>query len=191
MRRAFAIIRSMNTSILQTYVILLRGVMPTGKNNVPMAPLRTALTNAGFHNVQTYIQSGNVIAMSALSQTEIEQAIHAIIAREFGGDIVVMARTHEQFRILFERNPFHAADPSHVYFTVLATKPDQQALERLLALDYAPDQFVIIDDVIYTLYATKYSDSKFNNALIERKLKLAATTRNYNTTAKLVKLSEQ
>ncbi len=145
MRRVFAIIRSMNTSILQTYVILLRGVMPTGKNNVPMAPLRTALTNAGFHNVQTYIQSGNVIAMSALSQTEIEQAIHAIIAREFGGDIVVMARTHEQFRILFERNPFAEADPSHVYFTVLATKPDEQVLKQFLALDYAPDQFTVID----------------------------------------------
>jgi uncharacterized protein (DUF1697 family) len=49
------------TDTLKTYVVLLRGVMPTGKNKVPMAQLRDVLSKAGFFNVRTYIQSGNVL----------------------------------------------------------------------------------------------------------------------------------
>ena len=45
-----------------TYVVLLRGVMPYGRNKVPMATLRTILSEAGLENVQTYIQTGNVVA---------------------------------------------------------------------------------------------------------------------------------
>ena len=52
-----------------------------------------------------------------------------------------------------------------------------------------PDEVVLVDDIIYTLYATKYSDSKFNNNFYERKLKVAATTRNFNTMSRCVELS--
>ena len=52
---------------MQTYIVLLRGVMPTGKNRVPMAALREALTRAGFEGVATWIQSGNAIVRTPLS----------------------------------------------------------------------------------------------------------------------------
>lgn len=53
---------------MKRYAIFLRGVTPTGKNWVPMAELRTALSDAGLLDVQTYIQSGNVIAKSGLAR---------------------------------------------------------------------------------------------------------------------------
>ena len=56
-----------------TYVVLLRAVMPTGKNKVPMAQLREVLTQAGFENVRTYIQSGNVLLNTPLSAREVEK----------------------------------------------------------------------------------------------------------------------
>jgi len=60
----------------------------------------------------------------------------------------------------------------------------------LLATDFAPDRVAVVGDTIYSAYATQYSDSKFNNNYFERKLKVGATTRNFNTMSRLVELAE-
>jgi uncharacterized protein (DUF1697 family) len=174
---------------MPTYVILLRGVAPTGKNKVLMAPLRVALTRTGLRDARTYIQSGNVIATSSLSQSKLEKLVHDTIKKTLGGDIVVVARTAEQFRKTVKRNPFPHADQSRLYFSLLASRPDPTLVKSLLSMHFSPDQVRVVDDAIYTLYATKYSDSKFNNNFFERRLKVAATTRNFNTMTKLVELS--
>ena len=95
---------------MDTFVILLRGITPTGKNKVPMAPLRTALTKAGLKDVRTYIQSGNVIASSELSLAALERRVHEFIYKSFGGDIAVVARTAKQFASMLKLNPFADAD---------------------------------------------------------------------------------
>lgn len=69
---------------MKTYIILLRGVTPSGKNKVPMAPLRAALTKAGLKDVQTYIQSGNVIAASELTQAALEKLVRESFVRVLG-----------------------------------------------------------------------------------------------------------
>lgn len=69
------------------------------------------------------------------------------------------------------------------------TYPGHDRLADLLATDWSPDEVRIVGDAIYTLCATKYSDSKFNNDFFERKLHVAATTRNFNTMTRLVALS--
>ena len=174
---------------METYVILLRGVMPMGKNKVLMAPLRDALSKAGLSNIQTYIQSGNVIAKSELSKGSLEPLVHDAIRKNLGADIAVVARTAEQVRNVVERNPFVHADESKLYFSLLASSPSQSLLKDFLDLDFSLDEVRVVGDTIYTLYATKHSDSKFNNNFFERKLKAVATTRNFNTMTKLVELS--
>jgi len=62
-------------------------------------------------------------------------------------------------------------------------------LRELVSTDFSPDQVRYVNNTIYTLYATKHSDSKFNNNFFERKLKVTATTRNLNTMLKLVALA--
>jgi uncharacterized protein (DUF1697 family) len=173
---------------MKTYVILLRGVTPTGKNRVPMAELRAALTEAGLVDVQTYIQSGNVIAKSALAAAATAQLVHEVIARDIGADIVVMTRTPRQLADIVTGNPLPATDTSKLYFSMLAGRPAPELLEALMATDFAPDQVAVIGDTIYSAYATQYSDSKFNNNYFERKLKVAATTRNFNTMSRLIEL---
>lgn len=163
--------------------------MPTGKNKVPMAPLRAALGKAGLKDAQTYIQSGNVIATSKLTQSKLEQMVHDVIKKKFGGDIAVVARDAANFSNILKRNPFTRADTSRLYFSLLASRPDAALVKQLLSIDFSPDQLRIVDDVIYILYATKLSNSKFNNNFFERKLDVAATTRNFNTMTKLVELS--
>jgi len=174
---------------MKTWVILLRGVMPTGRNKVPMAPLRVALEAAGLKDVQSYIQSGNVIARSRLGQSKIEQLVHDQIAENFGGDIAVIARTAAQYRAILDGCPFQRAETARRYYTILGSEPEAAKASEFRKGAYAPDDIRLAGDVIYTLCATKYSDLKINNNVIERRLGVAATTRNYNTTAKLVELT--
>lgn len=174
---------------MKRYVILLRGVMPTGRNRVPMALLREALGEEGLVDVRTYIASGNVIASSALGTAKVEKLVHDVIEREFGGDLTVIARTASQFRELLANNPFPTAETSRVYFTLFATRPDPQRLAALLATDVSPERIEFVGDMLYTLYATKLSESKYHNNAYERLLKVAATTRNFNTMTKLVELT--
>jgi len=173
---------------VSTWIVLLRGVMPIGRNKVPMAPLREALDAAGLRSVRTYIQSGNAIVSTRLRQAALEKLVHDVIAREFGGDIAVLARPLDYFEAALARNPFRKADPGKMYYTLLAQAPPQQLLADFLAPGHAPDRIEVIDDMAYVLCATKYSDLKINNNFIERKLKLAATTRVHNTITKLVEL---
>lgn len=165
--------------------------MPTGRNRVPMAQLRTALAAAGLLDVQTYIQSGNVIARSDLERLTLERLVHDVIAREIGAEIAVIARTAEEYRRVLDANPFPQADTSRLYFSLLSAQPAQKLLDELLATDFSPEEVKIIDDVIYTLYATKQSDSRFHNNFYESRLKVAITTRNFNTTARLVAMSSK
>ena len=181
--------RCVITEHVKTFVILLRGVTPAGKNKVPMAALRTALTKAGLREVRTYIQSGNVIVSSELTQAKLERLVHDIIRQNFGGDIPVVARTVRQFADILKRNPFLDTHSARVYFTLFAASPDRKLLKAFLSIDFWPDQVRFTKDVLYTLYATRHSDSRFNNNFFERKLNVTATTRNYNTMIKLVALA--
>lgn len=173
---------------MSKFIILLRGVMPTGKNKVPMALLRTALIEAGLKDVKTYIQSGNIIVSSNLTLTDIEGLVHGTISEKFGGDISVIARTPKQFLSILKYNPFQSMDTKNQYFTLLASKPDKSLLQEFMSANYLPDQVKYEKNVIYTSYATKHSDSKFNNNYFERKLKVSMTTRNFNTMTKLIEL---
>ncbi|MBR0565599.1 DUF1697 domain-containing protein [Azoarcus sp. L1K30] len=174
---------------MNNYAIFLRGVMPTGKNKVPMGALRVALSDAGLVDVQTYIQSGNVIAKSALDRHAVQLLVHETIAREIGADIVVIARTHADVGRVMEANPFPSNAASRTYFSLLAQPPSAHLVDALRQLDFSPDCVHVTSDAIYTLYATKLSDSKFNNNFFERKLKVAATTRNFNTLSRCAALS--
>jgi uncharacterized protein (DUF1697 family) len=174
---------------MKKYAILLRGVTPTGKNRVPMAELRIALTEAGLLDVQTYIQSGNVVANSALSQSSLESLVHDVILQDIGADIVVIARTHAQIKRVMEANPFPLDESFRTYFSIFAGQAESRLVDELSQFEFSPDRVLITKHAIYTLYATKYSDSKFNNNFFERKLKVATTTRNFNTMSRLVELT--
>jgi uncharacterized protein (DUF1697 family) len=200
---------------MKTYAIFLRGVMPSGKNSLKMADLRAALTAAGLVGVQTYIQSGNAVAQSALGQAKLEALVQGTIASEIGPDLTVVARTPLQLARILERNPFaaQAAQQDSVlqqdtaraksqdakqdsvqataqqYFSLLASAPEPSAVQALQQTDFSPDMVQLDGDTIYALYATRYSDSKFNNAYFERKLKVAVTTRNFNTMTKMLAMA--
>jgi uncharacterized protein (DUF1697 family) len=174
---------------MKSYIILLRGLTPKGKNHVPMAPLRAALEVSDLHEVQTYIQSGNVLARSELPSAQLEQLVRHLIAREFGGDIAVLVRTPLQIEKQMASSPFVNDDPTKLYYTLLANIPSAQCVKNLIATDFSPDTVRVVNDMAYVRVATRYSDSKLNNNYLERQLKVTATTRVHRTMQRLLEMA--
>jgi Uncharacterized protein conserved in bacteria len=170
------------------YAVFLRGVMPSGKNRVPMAELRSILEKNGFTDVKTYIQSGNVILSSAKSKEAVEKSVESLIKKHLGGDIPCVAKTLKEMKTILKKNPFSEDQQAHTCFTFFKQSPVKAKVNEFMKTDFAPDEVKIIGDVLYIRFNTKQSDSKFNNNLFEKRLNIQATSRNYNTTSKMLEL---
>ncbi|SIT90665.1 DUF1697 domain-containing protein [Pontibacter indicus] len=178
---------------MKTYLVLLRGVMPTGKNRVPMAQLRQVLTDAGFQKVHTWIQSGNVVLQSDLSAKELELRVHQLIKEHIGPELAIVVRTSEELRQMLENNPFVGDEHpiARVFFVSFQEPPAEEKVQVLLAQDFGPEKLSITPMGGYMFIPQAFSDSKLSNNLLERKLGVAATTRNFNTLTKIIALAEE
>lgn len=87
------------------YLALLRGINVGGKNPVPMAELRTAFESAGYDEVATYIQSGNVLFETDAPAGGLEDDIEAALESHFGIPLVVVVRSHRQLRAVVDKAP--------------------------------------------------------------------------------------
>jgi len=170
------------------HCVFLRGVMPTGRNKVPMAELRKALETEGFLGARTYIQSGNTVVRSAKGVREVETLVREAILKHIGPDLSVVVRSPEELRAILARNPFPEDARDRTYFTLFATLPDPAMMEAFLRTDFGGDRIRFDGNCLYTCYATRLSDSKFHNNVFEKKLKVAATTRNTNTMEAMISL---
>lgn len=178
---------------MDTYIVLLRGVMPTGKNRVPMAQLREVLSQAGFTAVRTWIQSGNAVLRTDLAPKALEARVSELIRTHIGADLAVAVRTSTQVRQMLEGNPFTAPndDLSRVFFVALVDEPSPEKTAALLAQDFGPERLVIGTDTAYMYIPDTYGRGKLSNNFLEKKLGVAATTRNANTLRKMVEMAEE
>ncbi len=176
---------------MSIYIALLRGINVGGHKKVPMAELRELLTNNGFQNVQTYIQSGNVIFESLVEQiNNIEEQIKKAILDHFGFDVSVIVKTRPELQAVFDDCPFIEVKKEKSYFTMLSSKPNKELVELASKKNYPDEEYVIINDCIYFYCAKGYGQAKFSNNFFERKLKVTATARNYKTMVKLFSLCQ-
>jgi uncharacterized protein (DUF1697 family) len=176
---------------MKTYIVLLRGVMPTGKNKVPMAQLREVLTKAGFGNVRTYIQSGNALVDTDLSAKEVETRVHDLIKKHIRADLAVIARTATQLKKMLDENPFKSGhDISRVFFVFLEESPSAKKVKELAANDYSPEKLVITKTIAYMYIPGTYGRGILSGGFLEKKLGVPATMRNFNTISKLIEMSK-
>lgn len=167
------------------YIILLRGINVSGKNKLPMAELRELLNNLRFQNVQTYIQSGNIVLESDSSKTQVGKEIKQAIKNKYDYDVPVLVKTIDEWQKAIANNPFKNVEEKQLYFTFLSDIPK----EKTITIDAKQDEFKIIEDVIYVNAVGGYGKTKLNNNFFEQKLKVTATTRNFKTTMKLIELA--
>ncbi len=165
--------------------------MNVGGRQVNMKRLKEVFADLGLSDVATYVQSGNVVfrAGKQPSAKSLEVAIEAA----FGLDVTVILRTAREMAEVLNGNPYLAADAgadrSRLYVTFLADQPEKGALDGVDVEKYAPDEFQLVGRELYLHYPNGYGRTKLSNDFFERRTKLRATTRNWNTVTKLVELS--
>lgn len=175
---------------MNTYIALLRGINVSGQKKVPMAQLRELLTVSGLEEVQTYIQSGNVVFKSSETNLlNLQEKIQSAIQSDFGFDVPVLVVSPEKLQQVFDACPFSEEKKQNSYFTLLFDTPDSTLVAEASQVSYPNEEFVIIGDCIYFYCSLGYGRAKYNNNFFERKLKVTATARNYKTMLKLLSLS--
>ena len=177
---------------MKTYIALLRGINVGGHKKIPMAELRELLSNAGFENVQTYIQSGNVILESPDDNAQnIEEIIQKVIIDHFGFEISILVRTRQELQTIIDNCPLSEEKVKDSYFMILHVAPNKELVKIASDKVYEGEEYLIINDCIYFYSAKNYGQVKFNMNFFERKLKTASTSRNYRTMVKLLSLSSE
>ncbi|WP_028893062.1 DUF1697 domain-containing protein [Tenacibaculum sp. 47A_GOM-205m] len=171
---------------MKRYIVILRGINVSGKNKLPMAELRDILNELGFQNIQTYIQSGNVILDSEEAKETVCQKVKEAIAAKFGYDVPVLARTPEEWKKALDNYPFLQENEKIVAFAFLDGIPNETVIEVSGIND---DEYLVADDVVYLYCPSGFGRTKLTNNVIEKKLKVTATTRNLKTTIKLLELA--
>ena len=83
---------------MNKYIVLLRGINVGGNNKLPMTELRTLLSDNGYKNVATYIQSGNILLYSTNSTEKINEHITRLIKQQFDYNIPVVTLTAEEIK---------------------------------------------------------------------------------------------
>lgn len=176
---------------MKTHIVLLRGVNVSGKKIVKMAVLKAVLIDNGFKNVITYIQSGNIILSSDLEKDLVSTKVQQLIYDHFQLQIAVFCLDLQEMEFALKNNPFtDSIEPNKLFFTFLSEEPAAHLLADLEKIDFATDQFKIIDKVLYFYLPNGMSNSKLNNNFFEKKLKVTATGRNLNTIHKLIDLAK-
>ena len=169
------------------YIVILRGINVSGKNKLPMQDLRDLLKGLGFKNVQTYIQSGNIVLNSELDKDTVAKKINEAIKTQFDYEVPVLIKTTKEWDKAIANNPYKEVEPKQQYFTFLS----EVLLETVVEVNAKEDEFTIIEDVVYVNAIGGYGKTKLNNNFFEKKLKVTATTRNLKTTMKLLELVKE
>lgn len=174
---------------MKTYIVLLKGINVGGHKKVPMADLRELLSKSGFENVQTYIQSGNVVLQSSENVKTIESKIQKAILAHFGFEVSVLVKTRLDLERIFNTCPFSEEKKKASYFMMLHKTPNDDLVKDTSEKVYEGEEYKIIKDCIYYYNVKGFGQAKFNTNYFERKLNTFATARNYNTMIKLLELS--
>ncbi len=173
------------------YVALLRGINVGGKNPVPMAELRSAVSDAGFEDVATYIQSGNVLFSSDRPRSELEGAIEAAVEQSFGVPIMVVVRSARQLgSIVSDAPPGFGARPDDYYSDAVFLKSPltPAAAMKVVQLREGVDQAWPGKGVIYfARLGERRTQSKLSKIMGTPEYR-SMTIRSWATTTKLLDL---
>ena len=177
------------------FVSLVRGINVGGHQSVRMDALKELHESLGLQEVQTYIQSGNVVFTSNDADvTKVQQDIENGFAQKFGFQVKVMVRTADEFNVMIENNPFQnqpMKESKWVIAMFLASHPISTAQEDIQKTYTGLEELHIIGQEVYIYYPEGIGRSKLTNVFLEKKLKTMGTARNWNTVLRLQKMLEE
>jgi uncharacterized protein (DUF1697 family) len=172
-------------------IALLRGINIGPRNRIAMPALREALEAAGFEDVQTYVQSGNVVLSSKTKPEQTARKIERLIAKEFGLQIPVVARTRAELASVVKRDALGrvAKDPKRYQVSFLSKKLASAAVKKLEEAAAPDERFAVSGREVFAWHPAGVARSKLWAALAGSGLGVTATSRNWTTVTKLLELA--
>jgi uncharacterized protein (DUF1697 family) len=157
-----------------------------------MADLRALLTDQGYEDVLTHLQSGNVVLTSGATPAKLKRELEQQIAAGLGLETEVFVRTREELADVIARNPLSsvADNPSRLLVSFLATKPRVEVAQELREAAGPPERIAISGREIYSWHPNGIHGSKLAAMLGKRRQGFTATARNWNTVTKLLALAD-
>ena len=173
-------------------IVLLRGINLGARNRISMPELREALEKAGYDDVRTYLQSGNVVLTSTASAADVARKVERQISKSFGLDIDVVVRSRAQLAKVVERNPLAvvAKNPKRYQVSFLAAKPDSKVVRTLTDIAAPSEKVVSIGRELYAWHPGGVARSKLWAKLAGKDLGVTATARNWTTVTRLLELAD-
>jgi uncharacterized protein (DUF1697 family) len=173
-------------------IVLLRAINLGSRNRIAMPELRTLLTGAGFDDVRTYMQSGNIVLSSAASPQELARECQTLIAEHFGLQVDAVVRTRDELADVIRSNPLGkvAVDPRRYQVSFLAAELDPDVTRKLGGLAVSPEQFVAIGRELYAWHPEGVARSRLSKQLAGRGLGVTATARNWTTVTTLLTMAD-
>lgn len=159
-----------------------------------MPALRKLFGEAGFEQVRTYVQSGNVVLASEASPDELAGLCERLILDQFGFEVPVVTRTRDELAEIVARNPLGdlAADPKRYVVHFLSHKPDRQAVKRLTEVANHGERCTAFGRELYTWHPNGIARSKLAAELARQgRLGATVTARNWATVTQLLAIADE
>jgi uncharacterized protein (DUF1697 family) len=174
---------------VKTHIALLRGINVGGHKPVGMSDLRTFLTKLGFANAQTLLQSGNLVFQSdSRTGDELERFLEQEARKRLKLEADFIVRTAGEWKKIVEANPFRKEaqrDPGHLLVMCFKSAVDPKSVETLQSAITGSERISAKGREAYIVNPDGVGRSRFTHALIEKKMGVRGTGRNWNTVLKL------
>lgn len=172
---------------------MLRAINLGSHNPVAMAALRDVVSDLGFSDVRTLLQSGNLVFRAEKrSPKDLERLLKSEAKAKLGLDTDFFVRSAKDWKVLVERNPFPeeaSRDPAHLVVMFLKDIPRAESLAALRATIRGREVVGIEGKQAYIVYPDGIGRSRLTNALIEARLCTRGTGRNWNTVLRVAALT--
>ena len=174
-------------------IVFLRGINLGSRNRIAMPELHDLLDDAGFDDIRTYLQSGNVVLSSRASPATVASRCEKAIAERFGLEIAAVVRTRDELADVVRRNPLGdvAKDPKRYQVSFLDRKPPPAIADQLAAVAAPQERFEIIGREIYAWHPAGVARSKLWSLLAGKGLGVTATARNWTTVTSVLVLADR
>lgn len=177
----------------RTFIALLRGINVSGHNKVPMSELRSMCAELGWGDIQTYIQSGNLVFTAGSAPAALEAELERAIVRSFGLLVPVIVRAATDWPAYVKSNPFPEAserEPNLVMLALSKAPPKADAEVGLRERAVNGERIVRVGDALWIHFSNGVARSKLSPGLFDRLVGSPVTTRNWRTVLKLGELLE-
>jgi len=177
------------------HIALIRGINVGGHQPVAMSDLRDILTQLGFYDVRSLLQSGNLVFRGdARPDADLERLLEAEAEKRLGLRADFLIRSAKEWRAVVARNPFRKQakrDPSHLVVMFLKSAAEAKNVKAVQAVITGPEIIRADGRQVYIVYAEGIGRSRLTNVFLEGKLGIRGTARNWNTVLKLAALADE